>query len=93
MVYFGRWKDPDGALAKYLEQKDELHAGKAPRADPSGLTVKDVANAYLNAKQQAVEAGELSGRTWLDYRAIMGMLVDGFGKRRSVVGLEPAASS
>jgi hypothetical protein len=48
---------PDGALAKYLEQKDALHAGR-PR--PEALTVKGLANAYPNAKQNAVSAGELS---------------------------------
>ncbi len=62
--YFGPWDDPDGALAKYLEQKDALHAGRTPRPDPEALTVKDVANAYLNAKKQALAAGKLSPRTW-----------------------------
>src|SRR5262245_8753395 len=69
--YFGPWDDPDGALAKYLEEKDALHAGKKPRADPQALTVKDVANAFLNARKEAVKAGELSPRTWADYKSIM----------------------
>src|SRR5262245_45911286 len=65
--YFGPWADPDAALAKYLAQKDALHAGRTPRPDPAALTVKYVANDFLNAKRQAVEAGELSPRTWADY--------------------------
>jgi integrase len=87
--YFGPWTDPDGALKKYLEQRDALHAGRTPRADPQTLTIKDVANAFLNAKKEAVEASELSQRTWLDYRAIMDKLVEGFGKHRPVSGLVP----
>src|SRR5262250_3394467 len=71
--YFGPWGDPDAALKKYLEQKDDLHAGRTPRPDSGGVTVKDVANAFLNAKEQAVGAGELSPRTWADYKAIMDM--------------------
>jgi integrase len=87
--YFGKWDDPDGALKKYLEQKDALHAGRTPRPDPQTLTIKDVANAFLNAKKEAVEASELSQRTWLDYRAIMDKLVEGLGKHRPVQGLDP----
>jgi hypothetical protein len=30
MHYFGPWNDPDGTLEKYLEQKDDLHAGRKP---------------------------------------------------------------
>src|SRR5579871_501098 len=73
--YFGPWADPDGALQKYLEQADALHAGRTPRPDPEALRVKDVANAYLNAKKEALDAGELSPRTWADYRSIMEMMV------------------
>src|SRR6266536_3265453 len=74
MYYFGPWADPDGALAKYLEQKDSLHAGRKPRADPAGVTVKDVANGFLNAKQALVGAGELSPRTWQYYKQVCDLL-------------------
>src|SRR5436309_1483221 len=66
LVYFGSWDDPDGALAKYLDQKDALHAGRTPRPDADALTVKDMANAFLNHKQAMVDSGELSPRTWRD---------------------------
>src|SRR5260370_9593883 len=66
--YFGPWDDPDGALAKYLEQKDALHAGRKSRADTEGLTVKELANRFLNAKQALVDGGELSPRTREGYK-------------------------
>src|SRR5205085_1171870 len=67
MHYFGPWSDPDGALKKYLEQKDALHAGRKPRADQGAVTVKELANAFLNHKQALMDAGELSPRTIEDY--------------------------
>jgi integrase len=87
--YFGPWEDPDGALTKYLAEKDDLHAGRTPRPDPETLTVKGAANAFLNAKKEAVDAGELSLRTWMDYRSIMDLLVEGLGQHRPVTGLSP----
>jgi hypothetical protein len=53
--YFGPWSDPDGALKKYLAQKEALHAGRKPREQPGGATAKDAANAFLNAKKELVE--------------------------------------
>lgn len=89
LYYFGPWNDPDGALQRYLEQKDDLHAGRTPRPDPATLSVKDIANAFLNAKKEALQAGELSPRTWADYRSIMDMMVEGMGKHRGVTTLAP----
>src|SRR5207248_11558195 len=64
LYYFGPWSDPDGALKKYLEQKDALHAGRKPRGDTAGATVKELVNAFLNAKRALVESGELTNRSW-----------------------------
>src|SRR6266545_6764784 len=55
--YFGPWADSDAALAKYREQKDALHAGRTPRPDAGALTVKELANAFLNHKQALLDAG------------------------------------
>src|SRR6266508_4074930 len=82
--YFGPWDDPDGALQRYLAQKDDLHAGRTPRPDPEALTVKALANAFLNAKQSLLDSGELSPRTWAEYKATSDLLVVYFGKGRLV---------
>src|SRR5262252_1697543 len=73
--YFGPWDDPDGALKKYLEEKDDLHAGRTPRPDPAAATVKDVANAFLNHKKDKLDAGELSVRTWAKYKEVTDLVV------------------
>jgi integrase len=88
--YFGPWSDPDGALARYLEQKDDLHAGRAPRPDTGAVTVKDACNAFLNFKQARVDAGELSAQTWANYKCAADLLVSHTGKTRLVADLRPA---
>src|SRR5262249_57377893 len=87
--YFGPWNDPDGALKKYLDQKDALHAGRKPRPDPEGVTVKDAANAFLNHKRDKVEAGELSAQTFTKYKQVTDLLVRELGKGRLVADLRP----
>jgi integrase len=87
--YFGPWRHPDRALTKYLSQKDALHAGRKPRAESVGLTVKEVVNTFLANKQALVENGELSPRTWRDYKETTDLLVSHFGKHRPVADLAP----
>ena len=64
MEYFGPWDDPDAALTKYLTEKDALHTGRKPREVSTGVTVKELSNAFLNHKKAFQDAGELSPRTW-----------------------------
>jgi integrase len=88
--YFGPWDDPDGALTRYLEQRDDLHAGRKPRPSAgAGLTVKELANAFLNRKRELLEAGELAPRTWGDYKDACDLLVSHFGKGRLVEDIGP----
>lgn len=89
MHYFGPWNDPDAALKKYLEQKEALHAGRKPREATDGLTIKELCNQFLNAKQALVESGELTNRSWQDYKAAGDLIVSHFGKGRLVGDLAP----
>jgi integrase len=87
--YFGPWDDPDGALKKYLEQKDALHAGRKPREATDGVTVKELCNQFLTAKLALVESGELTKRSWEDYKAACDLLIAHFRKGRLVADIDP----
>src|SRR5262249_8403303 len=54
-----------------------------------GVTVKELCNQFLNAKQALVETGELLGRTWTDYKFACDLIVARFGKSRLVEDLGP----
>ena len=49
--YFGPWDNPDAALKKYLEQRDDLQAGRKPRNPQGGLTIRDLANQFLTSQR------------------------------------------
>jgi integrase len=87
--YFGAWDDPDAALRLYMEQRDALHAGRTPRPDPEALTLKDVLNAFLNAKHEQVQHGEITLRTWLGYKEVANVVIAALGKKRLVIDLAP----
>lgn len=87
--YFGTWDDPDAALAKYLDQRDDLQAGRKPRDKTDAVSVRDLINRFLTTKRQLVDTGELSPRTFADYRATCLRLADAFGKSRVVSDLRP----
>src|SRR4051812_24719185 len=59
MEYFGKWDNPQAALEKWLDQKDDLLAGRKPRASTmGGITVKEIVNHFMTAKQSQHKAGE-----------------------------------
>jgi hypothetical protein len=87
--YFGKWDDPDGALQKYLAQKDDLNAGRTPRTDPGAVTVKELVNAFLNAKQALVDTSELTRLTWHDYKTACDEIITTCGKSRLLSDVGP----
>jgi integrase len=86
--YFGPWEDPDGALKRWLEQKDDLLAGRVPRkAGVGGVTVAELCGDLLDAKLRLVQSGELAERTFGEYKAVTDIIVEVFGKNRLVSDL------
>jgi len=85
--YFGPWNNPDGALQKYLDQREDLQAGRSPRLTADGLTIRDLANRFLTAKQLLLRTGEIAQRTFNDYYNTCERMVIEFGRTRLVTDL------
>lgn len=90
-VYFGSIeKDPDGtdALRLWLDQRDDLLAGRTPRVTiGEGVTVRELANTFLASKESLVNSRELSPRTFADYLATCERMADALGRERLVSDL------
>src|SRR5688572_30782166 len=71
------WKE---ALESYKVQADALYSGRTPREAGDALTIADLCNHFLTAKQRRLDAGELSARMFAEYRATTDRLVGAFGK-------------
>lgn len=92
VFYFGKVADdPKGvaALELWLEQKDDLYAGREPRAKTDGLTVDELANQFLAHKEHLRDTGELNPRTFHGYYATCATVVKVFRKGRAVEDLQP----
>jgi integrase len=85
--YFGT--DRDAALKRYVQERDDIEAGRKPRPKTDAAILADVVNAFLAEKQNRLDAGELSGRTWAEYFATCETLIDHFGRDRQVGDLRP----
>ena len=88
--FFGVWDAPDDALEKYLDQRDELLAGRTPRPTADGFTVRDLCNHFMTAKAGQRDAGDITPRTFADYLASCKLIVDSFGEKRLVDDLKPS---
>lgn len=88
--FFGPWDDPQAAVNLWLDQKDDLLAGRKPQVSEEGLTVRSLVNQFLESKEALVENGELTRRHWEDLRLTGIKLAKTFGRSRLVTNLQPA---
>jgi len=84
--YFGPWDDPDAALERYLDTKDDLLAGRTPR-NRDGLTVRQLVNRFLAVKESLVDTGEITKRHWQNYHDTCERIIKTFGRGRLVEDL------
>ena len=76
------WKD---ALASYKAQAEALHAGRKPRIlNVEGLTIAECCDRFLTAKFRKMQSGELTQRSFAEYKSTTDLIVAAFGKQRLV---------
>ncbi|WP_162668685.1 hypothetical protein [Gemmata massiliana] len=89
MHYFGSWGDPDGSLKKSLAEQDALHSGRKQRESVEGYAVKTLCNDFPNAKQALIDSGELTRRSWQNYKEMCEIVIEKVGKARLAADLDP----
>lgn len=89
MKYFGPWNDPDGALNRWLEQKDDLLAGRRPRPKETGLTLKGLFDRYMTAQETKRDGGELTPLMFQCYLKALKRVTGLFGVSRLVSDVTP----
>ena len=88
--FFGVWGEADSALQKYLDQRDDLQAGRTPRlSSKDNPTTADIVNLWLKRCDDQVAAGELQSVTLNDYIRICGKIVEHFGRNTDPEQLRP----
>lgn len=98
--YFGAWATRnhgelvrvpgdgwEAALEEYKRQADDLHAGRTPRVDAEGLTVAELCDRFVVAKERLRDNRELAWSTWKNYKKVADRVVRVFGKSRLVMDL------
>jgi len=88
--YFGKVvgdEKGEKAIRLWLDQKDDLLAGRTPRGTREGLTVGELCDRFLQAKDTQLGAGHITQLTRNDYEQTTDRIVAQFGKNRLVSDL------
>ena len=83
--YFGPWNDPNGALDRFLAERDFLLAGRTP--PPEQHTVANLLDQFLGEKQSNLDTGDITQTTFDEYEATCEVIHAHFGKHRALDGL------
>ncbi|HBE72447.1 MAG TPA: hypothetical protein DDW52_30305, partial [Planctomycetaceae bacterium] len=82
------WRDWQAALERFKFEIEYLIRGKVPPDPESTLTVEDLVNFFLEHRQEKVNCGELTQRSWDDYRRTSVKIVASLGRHTPVSTLD-----
>jgi integrase len=84
LYYFGKWAEPEKALQKFVDQRDDLYAGRTPRVKNDGLRIADLCNQFMTSKRRLLDNRDIVPRTFEDYFRTCERIVQFFGRDRRV---------
>ena len=88
LCYFGAWDNPQAALERYLTAAADLHAGRAPKVSTNELSVKDLANEFLNYQANRFDEGAISARHFADCCSLLRDFTNHVGKHTAVTEVD-----
>lgn len=84
--YFGVWANASAALERYKREREDLEAGRVPRAssvdNEGAVDIRYLTNKFLESRTAKQETGELSERTFAEYLSICQRIRDELGASR-----------
>lgn len=88
VYYFGKWEDAEAARDKFLDEKDDLLAGREPSRN-DGLTVRQLVNHFLTSKGRKRDCGEIQESTFREYHDNCARVLKIMGRNTKVENLRP----
>jgi integrase len=83
----GEWRE---ALQRFNAEKDALYDGRSPLPESADArTVRDICNAFMRAKTESFEQGDIGLRMLEEYRTTCEFLIRKLGRDRLVDDLKP----
>ena len=88
--FFGKVADdPKGekALETWLEQKDDLLAGRTPRGKAEGFAIRELLDRFVVGKRHLLDTHEISAKHFAELYATCRRIGDAFGLDRLVIDI------
>jgi integrase len=91
--YYGPWRGVENggwqaALDEYEKYRDADYTGRARHPDGNqALTLRELVNRFLTAKEQLRDSGDITPRTVADYHTVCGRTIKHFGAHRAVADI------
>jgi len=89
LCYFGVWADPEAALARYLDERDDWQAGRDPRKTRGGLSLLALCNDVMADREQKLREGAIGEEHYRNLHIDCKRLLEILGEKTSVQCLTP----